>query len=169
MRFNIVLLVCLVAGCAGLPDYAEPPTDTPSSKLLFKHDFEAPFLGYSTFVNVHTEEEPCGKSFGSDSGARLVVLDKGNPLISELNPDGVRLSIDKKYTFMILSVAGPINCAIYTSFSPKANESYEIKVSGELHSFSRSCKAELFKADENTKQLSPVEFEYYGNCHESAE
>ena len=169
MRFSIVLLVCLVAGCAGLPDYAEPPIDKPYSKLIIKQDFEAPFLGYSTFVNVHTEEEPCGKSFGSDSGARLVVLDKGNPLISELNPDGVKLSIDKKYTFMILSVAGPINCAVYTSFRPKLSESYELKVSGELHSFSTSCKAELFKTDENTNQLSPVEFEYYGNCQEPAE
>lgn len=169
MRFSIVVLVSLVAGCAGLPDYVEPPTDAPSSKLTIKHDFEAPFLGYSTFINVHTEEESCGKSFGSNSGARLVVLDKGNPLISELNPGGVKLSIDKKYTFMILSVAGPINCAIYTSFTPLANESYEIKVYGELHSFSTSCKAELFKVDENTKQLSREEFEYYGNCQDPAE
>ncbi|PAJ70875.1 hypothetical protein CJF42_25955, partial [Pseudoalteromonas sp. NBT06-2] len=78
MKFSIILILLLVTGCASLPTYVEPKTDAPSAGFKVKHDFDAPFLGYSTFVNVHTEEQTCGKSFGSESGAKLVVLDDSN-------------------------------------------------------------------------------------------
>jgi len=157
----------LVTGCAGLPDYVEPKTNELSAGFEVKHDFDAPFLGYSTFVNVHTEEQTCGKSFGSESGAKLIVLDDGNPLISELNPDGVKLAVGKKYSFMIMSVAGMSNCTIYTSFKPKANENYKMNVSGKLGAHSTHCKAELYSIDETTNKISSVDFQYYGQCRES--
>jgi hypothetical protein len=166
LKFSIILLSLLVTGCAGPPDYVEPKTNQPSADFKVKHNFDAPFLGYSTFVNVHTEEETCGKSFGSKSGAKLIVLDDGNPLISELNPEGVKLATDKKYSFMIMSVAGMSNCSIYTSFKPQANEKYEMNVSGKLGSHSTNCKAELYNIDEATNKRTPVNFQYYGQCRE---
>lgn len=168
MKFSIILILLLVTGCASLPTYVEPKTDAPSAGFKVKHDFDAPFLGYSTFVNVHTEEQTCGKSFGSESGAKLVVLDDSNPLISELNPEGVNLAVGKKYSFMIMSVAGMSNCTIYTSFIPQANEYYEMSVSGMLGAHSSHCKAELYRVDETTNKISPVEFQYYGECREPA-
>jgi hypothetical protein len=156
----------LVTGCAGLPDYVEPKTNELSAGFKVKHDFDAPFLGYSTFVNVHTEEQTCGKSFGSKSGAKLIVLNDSNPLISELNPDGVKLAVGKKYSFMVMSVAGMSNCSLYTSFKPQANEKYEMNVSGKLGSHSTHCKAELYSVDETTNKRSPVNFQYYGQCRE---
>ncbi|GGI87236.1 hypothetical protein [Shewanella gelidii] len=169
MRLSIVSLLLLVTGCAGLPNYVEPQTGESSAGFKVKHDFDAPILGYSTFVYVHTEEQTCGKSFGSESGAKLVVLDDSNPLISELNPDGVKLAASKKYSFMIMSVAGMSNCIIYASFKPKADEYYEMNVSGQLGAHSTHCKAELYRIDETANIMSPVEFQYYGQCREPAE
>jgi hypothetical protein len=166
LKFSIILILLLVTGCAGLPNYVEPKTDEPSAGFKVNHDFDAPFLGYSTFVNVHTEEQTCGKSFGSESGAKLIVLDDDNPLISELNPDGVKLAVGKKYSFMIMSVAGMSNCVIYTSFEPKSNEYYEMNISGKLGAHSTNCKAELFLVDETANKKSSVEFQYYGQCRE---
>lgn len=147
-----------------MPEYIEPEPNTPTSTLKVTNDFDAPFLGYSTFVNTHTETEICGKSFGAKSAARLIVLDKGNPLISELNPDGVKLSTGNKYSFMIMSVAGMSNCTIFAAFSPEAGQSYEIKTSGKLGSFGTHCKAELFKYDEITMTSKLIDFDYYGQC-----
>ena len=166
LKFSIILLLFLVTGCAGLPDYVEPKTHEPSASFKVKHDFDAPFLGYSTFVNVHTEKQTCGKSFGSKSGARLIVLDDKNPLISELNPNGVQLAADKKHSFMIMSVAGMSNCSIYASFKPKANEIYELNVSGKLREHSTHCKAELYRINEKANEISPVDFQYYGKCRD---
>lgn len=166
MKFSIILILLFVTGCAGLPDYVEPKTNEPSAGFKVKHDFDAPFLGYSTFVNVHTEEQTCGKSFGSKSGAKLIVLNDSNPLISELNPDGVKLAVGKKYSFMVMSVAGMNNCSLYTSFKPQANEKYEMNVSGKLGSHSTHCKAELYSVDEIANKRSPVNFQYYGQCRE---
>jgi len=167
VRIYLLLISLLITGCAGLPTYTEPPTNVPSAKLKVNSNFDAPFLGYSTFVNVHTEEDTCGKSFGSKSAAKLIVLDDSNPLISELNPNGVKLSVGKKYSFMIMSVAGMSNCTIYTSFSPEADQNYKMNISGKLGSFGTSCKAELYSYDETTNTTSPVNFEYYGQCRES--
>ena len=166
MKKSALLLSILITGCAGMPEYIEPKSNVPTAKLTVINDFDAPFLGYSTFVNTHTESETCGKSFGAKSAARLIVLDKGNPLISELNHDGVKLSAGNKYSFMIMSVAGMSNCTIFASFSPKADQSYEIKASGKLGSLGSNCKAELFKLDELTMAPKLIEFDYYGQCKE---
>ena len=166
MKLSIILILLLVTGCAGLPNYVEPKTNVPSAKFKVNHSFDAPFLGYSTFVNVHTEEQTCGKSFGSESGAKLIVLDDNNPLISELNPDGVKLAVGKKYSFMIMSVAGMSNCTIYSSFKPEANSNYEMNVTGKLGAHSTHCKAELYRVDEAANKITPVEFGYYGQCRE---
>ncbi|PAJ71837.1 hypothetical protein CJF42_24525 [Pseudoalteromonas sp. NBT06-2] len=69
---------------------------------------------------------------------------------------------------MIMSVAGMSNCTIYTSFIPQANEYYEMSVSGMLGAHSSHCKAELYRVDETTNKISPVEFQYYGECREPA-
>jgi len=167
VRISFLLIPLLITGCAGLPTYTEPQTNVPSAKLKVNSNFDAPFLGYSTFVNVHTEEDTCGKSFGAKSAAKLIVLDDSNPLISELNPNGVKLSVGNKYSFMIMSVAGMSNCTIYTSFNPEADKNYKMNVSGKLGSFGTNCKAELYSYDEITNTTSPVDFEYYGQCRES--
>lgn len=169
MRASLILTLLLVTGCAGLPTYVEPTKNEPVAVLKVQHKFNAPFLGYSTFVNVHTEEQTCGKSFGSKSAARLVVLDDNNPLISELNSDGVKLSIGSKYSFMIMSVAGMNNCTIYTSFMPKANEHYEMNIFGTLGGYDTNCKAELYRIDEASNSSIPVKFQYYGECREPSE
>jgi hypothetical protein len=169
VKSSILLLSLLITGCAGLPNYTEPPTNIPLAKLKVTSNFDAPFLGYSTFVNVHTEENTCGKSFGSKSAARLIVLDVGNPLISELNPNGVKLPVGSKYSFMIMSVAGMSNCTIFASFNPKAGQNYEIKTSGQLGSLGSNCKAELYSYDKTTNVKVPVDFEYYGQCRELKE
>ena len=150
MRISFLLISLLITGCAGLPTYTEPSTNVPTAELKVNSNFEAPFLGYSTFVNVHTEEDTCGKSFGAKSAAKLIVLDDGNPLISELNPNGVKLSIGKKYSFMIMSVAGMSNCTIYSSFNPKADQNYKMNISGKLGFYGTSCNAELYSFDEIT-------------------
>ncbi|TMO23830.1 MULTISPECIES: hypothetical protein [Pseudoalteromonas] len=167
MRVGFLLIPLIVSGCAGLPKYKAPLANQPTATLKINHDFNAPFLGYSTFVNVHSEEESCGKSFGAESAAQLVILDDSNPLISPLNPDGVNLVADKKYTFMIMSVAGMSNCTTYASFKPKAEQNYEINVSGKLGAYDSYCKAELVRIDGKSKEASPMQFDYYGNCRES--
>ncbi|MDO6565925.1 hypothetical protein Q4561_02525 [Alteromonas sp. 1_MG-2023] len=164
MKKIALLIPLIITGCAGMPDYVEPKSTTPSATLKVTNDFDAPLLGYSTFVHTHTETETCGKSFGAESGARLIVLDKGNPLISELNPDGVKLSAGRKYSFMIMSVAGMQNCIIYASFSPEADQNYEIKTFGKLRSYDNSCEAALFRYDELNEAYTSIDFEYYGQC-----
>ncbi|MEH6597064.1 MAG: hypothetical protein V7736_16135 [Colwellia polaris] len=164
MRVSFLLIPLLLSGCAGLPTYIEPPTNTPSAQLTVISNFDAPFLGYSTFINVHTEEDTCGKSFGSKSAAKLIVLDDSNPLISELNPDGVKLSVGNKYSFMIMSVAGMDNCTIYASFNPEINQYYKMNVSGVLGLSGNMCKAELYTYNEITDIAIPVDFTYYGHC-----
>lgn len=67
---------------------------------------------------------------------------------------------------MTMTVAGMSNCTIYTSFKPKANENYEMNVSGKLGDHSTHCKAELHRVDETANKTSLVEFQYYGQCRE---
>jgi len=166
MKLFLLLIPLLLSGCASLPTYIEHETNTPSVKLVVDNEFNAPFLGYSTFVDMHTEEETCGDSFKSKSAVRLIVLDKGNPLISDLNRNGVKLATGKKYSFRFIAAAGTTSCSLFASFTPENQHEYKIDVSGVLLGFTAECKAELYSTDINTKVTLPVGFEYYGQCNE---
>jgi len=172
VKKSFILIPLLLTGCARLPVYIEPTTNVPSVRLVANQSFDAPFLGYSTFVDVHTEKNTCGEpsdhlgSFDSKSAARLIVLDIGNPLIGDINADGVNLPAGTKHSFMITSVAGGTSCTVFASYTPKVQHSYKLDVSGVLLGFTAKCKAELYSTDLNTNVTSPVDFEYYGQCRE---
>lgn len=169
MKFKVLGLLVALNGCSVIPDHIEPAEHVPSANLKVKHSFNAPMLGYSTHVTVHTEQDTCDEHFLSKSATNLVVLDIGNPLVSEMNEDGVRLAVGKKYSFWIMSLSGMSTCTLFTSFEPKANEYYEMIVSGKLGGHNTSCNASLFSYDEQTKSPIPIEFDYHGDCKQPSE
>lgn len=94
----------------------------------------------------------------------LMVLDEGNPLISEYNADGTFVATDVPLHLYFRSVAGMRICDNLSGFSPKAGREYQIKLSGVLWGDREECKVELWSKAEGTNEFEPDELDYNESC-----
>ncbi len=95
-----------------------------------------------------------------------MVLDNGNPLVSNLNSGGVNVKSDETISLLLHTVAGPANqCTLIVSFTPKNALDYRIRLLGELNFRRNNCIAKLFVFDKNGAIVNPKEFERHIICN----
>lgn len=153
-----------LSGCAMMQDYVAS-TDSNASKISIQRHLNASLLGSTTYIY---EVNPARKCNGDNSkeDSRFMVLDKGNPLVSEFNPNGVSVTPDKPITLLLHSIAGPINqCTVIISFTPRAGADYKIDLWGQLDRKPNVCKADLAEVVKNSNIKKRTEFGLHEACN----
>jgi len=136
-----------------MKDYI-PSTDTNASKINIKRQLETPILGSTTYVYEVSPKRNC-KGLASDKDTRFMVLDKGNPLVSEFNSKGVNVKSKESISLLFHSVAGIAKqCTVIVKFVPEDNFDYQIELTGTLYSPKPTvCKAELYSVSRTTNMF----------------
>jgi len=161
---SILCLLSILTSCATVQDYSS--TQLPeNSKITMVRDIEGPLLGTSTFVYKLAAPRDCQEGANIQEDKRFMTLDKINPLIKQLNENGVSVDPNTPLLLRIQSVAGPIyNCTLQVSFVPSTDKNYEIKLLGRIDASPHQCKAELWSAKKGGDGLQKENFENYDEC-----
>lgn len=166
---TILPLIVSVAACTPIPIY-QPPSDTSQSAHLKLSLKDQSLLAGVAIISQTEGEIDCGEPLPNVK--KMIVIAKGNPLISDLNPSGTYIPAGRKFTFVAMGLNdGFRECGRIVSFVPKTGSNYEITLTNTTirspYSAPTVCPIELIEVipDTNAKgDVLPVET-IYEKCH----
>lgn len=134
-KLVLASLAATSVACTPIPIY-QPPSDR-VDRAHIKIDFQDESLLFGVAI-LYKVEKPilCGKPMKVE---RMVVISKGNPLISDQNPAGVYVPTGRRMTLssMGLNDKNPA-CGRAFSFIPEAGKSYSLRVANNSDRYSGS-------------------------------
>lgn len=157
-----LLLMVSLASCAPIPIY-QPPTDTTqSAQLKLSLKDESRLLGVAIISRIEGDII-CGEPLPNLQ--KMIVISKGNPLISNLNPSGVYIPAGRRFTLSAMGLNdGFRECGRIVSFVPKAGSRYEITLTNITTRTSdappTACPIGLVEVTPGTSTKEPVETTY---------
>jgi hypothetical protein len=170
----MAVLALLAGGCATAPLYQSPDSTNEKAFLKFKYtennfslnptNFGKPFA-ISSVAKVSKIEGDivCNKPLPNPQ--TVFVRNHGNPLVSEVNKEGVWIAAERKFIFSAMSIPGPSNiCGRIASFTPKAGVTYLLRLD---QSEGKGCSVDVLelKSGESPKENgTPVTDFQFENC-----
>ncbi|WP_193331721.1 hypothetical protein [Pseudoalteromonas ulvae] len=141
-------------------------TEPNSPQVIIKRQLETPMLGSTTYIYEVSNDRKCNGD-SSTPDTRFMVLDEGNPLVSEFNSKGVNVKANEPISLLLHSIAGIAKqCSVIVKFTPETNFDYQIQLSGVLQSPRPTvCKAEIFGISKTTNLVKPLPLEYHKVCN----
>ncbi|WP_428034795.1 hypothetical protein [Amphritea sp.] len=168
LKKNISALSCLLVltGCASVQDYV-PPQNTDTANVVVTRNITAPLLGYTSTLFKLETFKTCHEEIGKNKATRFMVLDKGNPLIAEVNAEGVDVAVNEPVNLFMVTVAGPFNgsCSSIVKFTPESGKDYEIRLLGDITQSPGRCTAELWSTQAGSNIAQQDSFEEYDDCN----
>ncbi len=157
--FSVGLLF-LLTGCSQVPVYTAPDASIDRARLKLEFTDESLLAG-SVRV-VHTSRlAVCRESLPNPE--RLFIRSNGNPLISNLNKDGVWIPAGKTFSISVRSVVDArVPCDVNASFNPQPSGSYILKIFHENKLNTEACTVNVI--DENSGTRAAPEFRQI-TCH----
>lgn len=159
-------------GCTVAPTY-RLPEDVQDRAFLTLSYSESSLIAGTVKVSKFQPPAICGKVHSNPE--TVFVLSRGNPLISNVNPDGVWIPANSKFSFVAISMRdGLPACGYSASFTPKADRAYKLKV---LHGVRNSnseagnCSVvveEIISGNSDTKESIPEESFQLESCVQSS-
>jgi len=167
--FNKILIILsvstLIVGCKTMQVY-EAPQNEETSKITVNRDME-PFLlaSLTTSIVKLAEYRECGKDLNREEDKRFIRLNKGNPLISNINENGVNVQSKEPLMLGIYTNSGmDVGCSRSVRFTPDSNKNYEIKLLGQVNFRPYECSVELWSTEKAANLTKQEEFEQYHDC-----
>jgi hypothetical protein len=146
LAFTIPLVL---SGCATQPVYVLPES---AQKAFLKFDFVLHPMAISVAkVSTMGSDWDCNPSI--PNAQTLVIISRGNPLVSDVNVAGLNIEAGKKLrVFADLIMV----CSRYGSFTPKPGSTYDLKL---IHTPETKCSLELTEVGKG-----PVKDFKYDQC-----
>ena len=167
--FKKILLILsaltLIVGCKTMQVY-ESPQNEETSKITVNRDME-PFLLASLTTSIFklAEQRACGGNLNLEEDKQFIRLNKGNPLISNINESGVNVQPHEPLILRVQTNSGvDLGCSRSVEFTPDSNKNYEIKLSGQVNFRPYECSVELWSTEKATNLIKQEEFEQYYDC-----
>lgn len=136
-------MVVVLSGCATKARYIEPNTAAPRAQLSIGVQTVKLISGFAT-VDVVAGASKCGEAYPDSK--RAIVISQGNPLISNINAEGIWVNADKPIHLVTMMGMDGFSCGQALSFTPEAGGNYELQAVGQS-SFSRyvapTCKVQV--------------------------
>jgi hypothetical protein len=162
---GLLLLALLLASCTPVPIY-KPPADTAQAaqlRLAFKD--RSLLSGVATIARTEGENI-CGEPLPNYQ--KMIVISKGNPLISNLNESGTYIPAGRKFTLVAMGLTdGGKTCGRVLSFVPKTGSRYEITATnpmGGTVGADPGCAIQVVEVTDynetNASPVRPVDFQY---------
>ena len=159
---NIFLLLVTMALTGCLATYPVVKESESAAFIKFERNMGAPLLGSITRYVKVDEKQQCREGYADQE--LLAVQNKGNPLVSDLNLNGLYVN-PGHFRILINTVAGNLGwCDVFVEMDIKAGEKYRIVANGNVSSGRGFCSAVLFK---QTTQgpYEKSEFKKYFECN----
>lgn len=143
MKLRTMLIPLLATALSGCLTAYPVVKDTKSAAFIkFERNITEPLLGSITrYVNVDDKHQ-CRESYGDQK--LLAVHNRGNPLVSDLNVDGLYVNSGKDFRILINTVAGGAWCDVIARMDVQAGQQYKIIVDGNVYIGVNKCSAKLY-------------------------
>lgn len=143
MTFRTIALILTSISLAGcLTAYPKVENIDQAAFIKFERNIQDPLLGSITRYVKVDDKQKCNQ--GYSEYLLLAVQNKGNPLVSDLNLDGLYV---KPGNFRILAntLAGSASCDIFVNFDMQAGQKYKMVVNGNVYISTNRCSAKLYQ------------------------
>lgn len=162
---NLLTFACatflpvLLGGCAGIPLYKIP--DGVTQRASIKLDYSEQSLLSGVLIVSHLDGLPvCGERIANQQ--KLFVSSRGNPLVSNVNAQGVQISAGEKFMFAATSLQDGWQppCSLMASFTPSSGQSYKLVFMDRSFREVKNCSVEVVDAalqedGKDAKRLAP--------------
>ncbi|MGI2168912.1 hypothetical protein ACROAE_01715 [Shewanella sp. MF05960] len=165
IKISLIISLLILSGCAMMKDYVAS-MEANSPQVIIKRQLETPILGSTTYIYEVSNDRKCNGD-SSKPDTRFMVLDEGNPMVSEFNSKGVNVKANEPISLLLHSIAGIAKqCSVIVTFTPETNFDYQIQLSGVLQSPRPTvCKAEIYGISKTTNLVKPLPLKYHKVCN----
>ena len=125
--FSFIAVVIFSSGCAVREKYIEPKSDEPRARLQTNIKMSK-IISAVTVVDVVDGNVKCGEKY--QGAKRAIAVSHGNPLVEDINPDGLWVSAGREMNLVMLMANDGFACVHNAKFTPEAGSIYELKASG---------------------------------------
>jgi len=163
MKNIIILLMAttLLSGC--LASYPKVKDTKNASFIKFERKMIDPVLGSITrYANVDNKQK-CHEPYSDHK--LLAVQNRGNPLVSDLNLEGLYVNSGDNFRILINTVAGGASCDVIVSLDAQAGQNYKILTEGNVYIGVNKCSAKIYKQASNGNAYEPIQFKEYIECN----
>jgi len=125
-RVAVLVFPFLLAGCVSAPTYVLPDSVTDRAFLKVDHKDRSIISG-ALRVDRRTEPPACSNLFMNPAfqGSEKVIMKSfGNPLITDINPDGAWIPAGERLMFSAIWMADSSHCTVTAAFTPEKNSHY---------------------------------------------
>ncbi len=166
-KLNVILISLLVSlfSCASPEVYKSAQEDT-AVKLTLNREME-PFLltSLTTIIHKYPEYKMCGEKLDPQTVKLLMRYNQRNPLITNINYEGVYVEADEPLVLAILSFSGMnIPCTHIVKFIPNNSKNYELRLTGQITNQPFDCNTELWSIDKISNVKNKEKFDEFQNC-----
>jgi len=156
-----IFISITLTGC--LATYPKIEKSDNTAFLKFERNMAAPLLGsISRYVKVDDKQD-CNQGYVEHT--LLAVQNTGNPLVSDLNLDGLYVK-PGDYRILINTVAGPgAWCDVFVKLDIEAGKKYRIVANGNMRSGRGSCSASLYTQTADGTPYKKSKFKKYYECN----
>lgn len=155
----LALISISLAGC--LTPYEKVEPSKKAAFLKFERSLNGPLLGTITRYVKVDDKQKCREAYSEHK--LLAVQNQGNPLVSDLNVDGLYVN-PGDFRIQINTVAGVRGwCDVFVELDVKSGEKYKIVTNGNMYDRG-TCSSKLYKlSDSGTYEKA--EFKKYQECN----
>ena len=158
---NAILLPLLAALSGCLATYPVVKQSSSAAFIKFERNISQPLLGSITrYVNVDNKQQ-CNSAYADQK--LMAVHNKGNPLVSDLNVNGLYVNPEKDFRILMSTVAGGAQCDVMVKMDVEAGQKYKVVVNGDAYIGVNKCSAKLYKQVKNAYE--ELEFKEYFECN----
>ncbi|MHA7681574.1 hypothetical protein [Cupriavidus sp. PET2-C1] len=141
--FSLAATIVILSGCATKTRYIEPNSAAPRARLSIDVQTVKLISGFAT-VDVVAGPSKCGQEYPDSK--RAIVISRGNPLISNINAEGIWVNADQPIHLVTMMGMDGFSCGQALSFTPEAGGNYQLRAVGQS-SFNRyaapTCKVQV--------------------------
>jgi len=139
-----VALVVTLSACTPIPIYKPPSDDVDRAHIKIDFQDQSLLFGVAMLYRV-VNPIVCSQPMKVE---RMLIINKGNPLIKDLNPTGAEIASGKRMTFTLMGLHdGLASCGRAFSFVPEAGKQYALRASNDAvpYSSSKPCNLDLLQ------------------------
>lgn len=156
----LILLGISLTGC--LTTYEKVEESDKAGFIKFERDVASPLLGSITRYVKVDDKQQCRQAYSEHK--LLAVHNKGNPLVSGLNVDGLYVK-PGNFRILINTVAGVGSwCDVFVNFDVIAGQKYKIIASGDAYVGVNKCSAKLYQLT-TSGEYQQAAFNKYYECN----
>ena len=160
LRYLLLLLVILsLTGC--LTAYQKVEKSDKAAFIKFERHVANPLLGSITRYVKVDDKQDCRQAYSEHK--LLAVHNKGNPLVSDLNVDGLYVK-PGNFRILINTVAGGAWCDVFARFDAVAGKKYKVVLNGDAFISANTCSAKLYQLADNGN-YQQKRFTEYKECN----